>query len=35
MGTTKIAVALLMVTLTGACAGDGNGNKGDAPAAVA
>src|SRR2546421_6923076 len=35
MGTTKIAAALLVLTLTGACGGDGNGNKGDAPAAVA
>src|SRR2546423_2157985 len=35
MGTMRIAAALVVLTLTGACGGDGGGNKGDAPAALA
>jgi len=35
MGTTKIAAVLVVLTLSGACGGGGNRNKGDAPAAVA
>ena len=35
MGTTNVAAALLVLALTGACAGDGSGDKRDAPAAVA
>jgi hypothetical protein len=35
MGTKNIAVVLVALTLAGACGGDGDGNKGDAPAAVA
>jgi hypothetical protein len=35
MGTKKIAVVLVALTLAGACGGDGNGDKTDTPAAVA
>jgi hypothetical protein len=35
MGTRKIAALLAALVLAGACAGDGDGNKGDVPAAAA
>src|SRR5687768_16463524 len=31
MGTKKLAAALAALVLAGACGGDGDGNKGDAP----
>jgi hypothetical protein len=34
MGTKKIAAALAALMLAGACGGDGDGNKGDAPVAA-
>jgi membrane-bound lytic murein transglycosylase B len=34
MGTKKIAAALAALVLAGACGGDGDGNKGDAPVAA-